>query len=122
MWQGRATATVDNEQGQSKRDQIETVAFAQRVGEAPGARPWRGSDVQGESTACEHRNPRSAEMRERVAQLAKYQICAQQGGDIILFVRRRDWQILEANAAASKAYGYTKEEFTSLSASDILGT
>ena len=62
----------------------------------------------------------SIDTRERAAQLAKYQLLAQEARDIILFVRRRDWQILEANAAASKAYGYTKQEFTSLNACAIL--
>ncbi|MDQ6827106.1 MAG: hypothetical protein M3Z14_07915, partial [Candidatus Eremiobacteraeota bacterium] len=77
---------MNNKQGQPKSDEVDTVAFPQKAGDAAGARPWQRANGQGESTPCEHRNPRSVEMRERVAQLAKYQILAQQGRDIILFV------------------------------------
>ncbi|MFN2449830.1 MAG: response regulator [Candidatus Baltobacteraceae bacterium] len=77
-------------------------------------------DSHSSPTSSEHIDLLSAEMRERAAQLAKYQLLAQQGRDIILFVRRRDWKILEANAAASQAYGYTKDEFISLSSKAIL--
>jgi PAS domain S-box-containing protein len=42
--------------------------------------------------------------------LHRYELLAHHTRDIILFVRRADGRILEANAAAVSAYGYTREE------------
>ncbi|MDR3578082.1 MAG: PAS domain S-box protein [Anaerolineaceae bacterium] len=42
-----------------------------------------------------------------------------QSRDIILVVRFRDGRILEANAAAERAYGYPRQELLSLSISDL---
>jgi len=41
------------------------------------------------------------------------------GRDIVLFERREDGRILQANAAALKAYGYTREEMLTLRSSDL---
>jgi PAS domain S-box-containing protein len=50
--------------------------------------------------------------------LEKYRLFSENAHDIVLFVRR-DGHILEANAAAVKAYGYTYEEILSLSIYDL---
>jgi len=50
--------------------------------------------------------------------LARYQLLSQQARDIILFVRL-DGQIVEANAAACAAYGYSRDELLALSISDL---
>jgi PAS domain S-box-containing protein len=58
-------------------------------------------------------------VRERESQLRKYRLLAEHARDIILFVRRSDGRILEANAAAARAYGYTIEELRQLNARDL---
>jgi PAS domain S-box-containing protein len=41
------------------------------------------------------------------------------GRDVMLFVRRGDGRILEANAAAAKAYGYSRDELLTLTIHDL---
>ena len=55
---------------------------------------------------------------ERESQLKKYRLLAEHTHDIILFVRRSDGRIIDANAAAS-AYGYTSEELRSIDARSL---
>ena len=50
--------------------------------------------------------------------LEKYRLFSENAHDIVLFIQR-DGCILEANAAAVKAYGYTYEELLSLSIYDL---
>ncbi len=50
--------------------------------------------------------------------LARYQLLSQYARDIMLFVRP-DGRIVEANAAAIAAYGYTREEILGLSVLDL---
>ena len=52
-------------------------------------------------------------------ELRRFRLLAEQARDIMLFVRTADGRILEANVAAEKAYGYTKEELLVLSISDL---
>jgi PAS domain-containing protein len=42
--------------------------------------------------------------------LHQYELLARHTRDVVLFVRRCDGRLLEANAAAETAYGYTREE------------
>jgi len=56
----------------------------------------------------------AVEIRKRETQLEKYRLLSEQARDIILFVRRSDTRILEANAAAARAYGYSREELATL--------
>ena len=42
--------------------------------------------------------------------LRRYELLARRSRDVMLFVRRSDGRILEANDAATKAYGYSREE------------
>jgi PAS domain S-box-containing protein len=51
--------------------------------------------------------------------LNRYQLLASHSRDIILFMRREDGAILEANAAAVAAYGYSREELLKLSIHDL---
>ena len=50
----------------------------------------------------------------------RYRLLAQYTNDIILFMQM-DGKIIEANDAAIKAYGYTKEELLSMSIFDLRG-
>jgi len=50
--------------------------------------------------------------------LARYQLLSQQARDIILFMRR-DGQIVEANAAAVAAYGYTRTALLQMNLQDL---
>ncbi|HEY3275057.1 MAG TPA: PAS domain S-box protein [Syntrophorhabdaceae bacterium] len=54
-------------------------------------------------------------------ELRRYQLLARHGRDIILFIRGADGAIVEANDAAVKAYGYSKEELLSLKIYDLRG-
>lgn len=49
----------------------------------------------------------------------RYELLADNSRDIILFVRREDGRILEANSAATEAYGYTREELLGLTILDL---
>ena len=60
---------------------------------------------------------REAEQAQR-----RYDLLASQSRDIILFMRPDDGRIVEANAAAVNAYGYTHEELLTLSIHDLRGT
>jgi PAS domain S-box-containing protein len=51
--------------------------------------------------------------------LRRYELLADHSRDIILFVRRDDGRILEANAAATKAYEYHREELLALTIYDL---
>ena len=53
------------------------------------------------------------ELRRRETQVRKYRLLAEHASDIMLFARASDLQVLEANAAAVAAYGYTEEELLS---------
>jgi PAS domain S-box-containing protein len=49
----------------------------------------------------------------------RYEMLFTQTRDIILFVRREDGRILDANDAAVKAYGYSRDELLSMSIKDL---
>ena len=51
--------------------------------------------------------------------LRRYDLLSEHSRDLILFVRREDGSILEANAAALKAYGYTHKELLGLTVHDL---
>jgi PAS domain S-box-containing protein len=50
---------------------------------------------------------------------ARYRLLAEHSRDIVLFVRREDGRILEANRAACTAYGYGAEELQALTIHDL---
>jgi two-component system CheB/CheR fusion protein len=51
--------------------------------------------------------------------LRRYELLARLSRDIVLFLRRHDLCVLEANAAAIEAYGYSREELLALSIHDL---
>ena len=59
------------------------------------------------------------ELKETERALGQYQLLADYARDVILFVRLDDRRIVEANAAAVKTYGYTREELLAMSIDDI---
>ena len=52
------------------------------------------------------------EQKERERILRRYEALSENARDIVLFVRASDGQIVEANYAACKAYGYTRQELS----------
>jgi two-component system, cell cycle sensor histidine kinase and response regulator CckA len=52
-------------------------------------------------------------------QMGPYKLLATHSRDIILFIRREDGRLLEANTAAEIAYGYGREELLSLRIHDL---
>ena len=52
-------------------------------------------------------------------ELERYKLLAEHARDVMLFMRKSDWQIIEANNAAVKTYGYPRSELLSLSARDL---
>jgi PAS domain S-box-containing protein len=61
----------------------------------------------------------AAERKRAQEALEHYRILAEYGRDIILFVRRSDGRIIEANGAAQKAYGCTRDELLLSSIQDL---
>ncbi|HSD58823.1 MAG TPA: PAS domain S-box protein, partial [Methanotrichaceae archaeon] len=59
------------------------------------------------------------ERKQAEEALHRYELIASHSRDIILFMRRDDERILEANAAATKAYGYSREELLRLTIHDL---
>lgn len=59
------------------------------------------------------------ELEEQNEVLRRYQLIAGHSRDIILFMRRDDGQIIEANAAATKAYGYDRDQLLSMTIHQI---
>ena len=62
------------------------------------------------------------EINERKAveeELRRFRLLAEQARDVMLFVRLADGRILEANVAAEKAYGYSRDELLALSISQL---
>jgi len=59
------------------------------------------------------------ERRRAEENLRRFELLSEHSRDIILFLRREDGRILEANAAAAQAYGYTHEELLALTVRDL---
>jgi PAS domain S-box-containing protein len=59
----------------------------------------------------EHRRAREA--------LQRYELLAEHSRDVIIFFRRSDGRVLEANAAATFTYGYGREELMHLSLHEL---
>jgi len=51
--------------------------------------------------------------------LSRYELLARHSRDIVLFVRREDSRVLDANAAALRTYGYSRDELLSLSIREL---
>ena len=59
------------------------------------------------------------ERKQAEVALRRFELLASHTRDIVLFMRRDDGRILEANTAAHGAYGYGREEMLSLSIRDL---
>jgi len=59
------------------------------------------------------------ERRQSEDMLRRYELLAGHSRDMVLFVRRDDGQILEANAAAVTTYGYDHEELLKLTVTEL---
>jgi|GEM_PF-1467068 len=53
--------------------------------------------------------------------LHRYRLLSERSRDIVLFVRRADGRIIEANNAALDAYGYTRDELLAMTIYDLRG-
>jgi PAS domain S-box-containing protein len=60
-----------------------------------------------------------SEKRRAEEVVRRYELLAGHSRDIILFMRQQDGHILEANAAASAAYGYSREDLLDLTIYDL---
>lgn len=54
--------------------------------------------------------------------LRRFEVIAENSRDIVLFMRRDDGRLLEVNAAAENAYGYSRKELLLLSIHDLRAT
>jgi PAS domain S-box-containing protein len=61
----------------------------------------------------------AAQVKERNGALERYRLLAEQARDAILFLRRSDARILEANRAAMELYGYSLDELQAMSGYDL---
>jgi PAS domain S-box-containing protein len=59
------------------------------------------------------------ERKRTEATLHRYELLARHTRDIVLFIRRADGRILEANAAAESAYGLTRDELVARTIHDL---
>ena len=84
------------------------IRWIQNYGEieySADGRPVRGFGVCIDTT----------QLKQTEELLHRYELLANHTREIILFVRQSDGLILEANAAAQQAYGYTRDELLALS-------
>jgi PAS domain S-box-containing protein len=94
-------------------------------------RPWRDAagqiggivvfseDITDVTLAAEALRDSEQHFRRAAEALRRYELLARHSRDIVLFMRREDGRILEANTAAETAYGYSREELVSLSIRDL---
>jgi PAS domain S-box-containing protein len=73
----------------------------------------------GDSVQCHSAIMDVTERKEAEEVLTRYELLAGHSRDIILFLRRDDGRILDANAAALKAYGYSREELLAMTIYDL---
>ncbi|HET6894080.1 MAG TPA: response regulator [Candidatus Baltobacteraceae bacterium] len=94
------------------RRKAHRVASGGELGPAP-----HGTDELAELERAYH--DMASALNQRETQLRKYRLLAEHARDIILFIRRSDGKVIEANAAAAQAYGYSIEELERLNARDL---
>jgi PAS domain S-box-containing protein len=71
-------------------------------------------DLHGQGKICRAAVIDITERKLAEDTLRRYELLAGHSRDIILFMRRDDGRLLEANAAAVRAYGYSREELLAL--------
>lgn len=74
---------------------------------------------QGETTGFRGIARDITERKRADEKIQRFQIFAENARDIILFIRRSDRQIVEANRAASRTYGYSHDELLGMRVSDL---
>ena len=97
-----------------------TVLIAQDGREIPiddSAAPVRQADGTLHGVVLVFRDV--TERRQALEALHRYELLSAHSRDIILFMRRADGRLLEVNAAAASAYGYTHEELLARTIHDI---
>jgi PAS domain S-box-containing protein len=107
----RTRETVETRGPVAFEDEREGISFEHRFF------PVFGHDGQVERVAAFSRDV-SARKRDE-ERLRRYQLLADHSRDIVLFVRRDDLRILEANAAAVATYGYSRDELLALTLRDL---
>ncbi len=60
-----------------------------------------------------------SERKQAEEGLRRFELLSEHSRDIILFIRHKDGRILEANAAAVQAYGYSRQELLALTIQDL---
>jgi len=63
-----------------------------------------------------------SERKQGEENLRRFQLLSEHSRDIILFMAQDDGRILEANAAAQQAYGYSRDELLALTVQDLRAT
>ena len=105
---GRLPAHYENDvhtrSGERRRIAWNNTALCDERGQVTGA-ACLGEDI--------------TERRRAEETLKCYQLLAENSRDIILFIRRHDGRIVEANRAALSAYGYTLDELLSMTLYDL---
>jgi PAS domain S-box-containing protein len=81
------------------------------------AAPIRGSAGEVRGAVVTFRDV--TERRRAQELLRRYELLARMAQDVVLFVRREDGRLLDANAAAVAAYGYTHDELLRLRVGDL---
>ncbi|MGI6372677.1 MAG: response regulator [Caldicoprobacterales bacterium] len=120
--------SLDNIEGYNNltRDgaSISADRFIPRLNQGRGAHLWSTAstlfDRQGNKIGAIQSLRDITHLKQAEISLDRYRLLAQYTNDIILFMQM-DGKIIEANDAAIKAYGYTKEELLSMSIFDLRG-
>ena len=99
---------------------LELIDKAQRVAEGRPLGPLPRETSNDEIARASRAVHSMAEaVNERQDLLTRYRLLAENARDIILFVRRADARILDANAAALDAYGYSRPELLRITAAEL---
>jgi two-component system, cell cycle sensor histidine kinase and response regulator CckA len=104
---------------------VHSAEFAGETAAHPGeTRHWRESwfpvkDSSGQVAGVNVMVEDITAERQLQERLRRYEWLAENSRDIILHIRRKDGRILEANAAAAHAYGYTRDELLDRSIRDL---
>jgi PAS domain S-box-containing protein len=109
----RVRETVESKGPVTFEDERAGISFEHRF------YPVLGIDGNVERVAAFSRDVTQRKRSEET--LRRYELLANHSRDIVLFLRRDDGRILEANAAAALAYGYSRDELLALSIHDLRG-
>jgi PAS domain S-box-containing protein len=101
---------------------ISADRFVPRLNQGRGAHLWSTAsplfDAQGNKIGAIQSLRDITHLKQTEIRLDRYRLLSQYTNDIILFMQM-DGRIIEANEAAIKAYGYSKEELLAMSIFDL---